>query len=64
LNEATRFPASLDQHVSQTLGSSGIGFRDLIDKLIELAMEMHHEKSRTKYAIELRELWRRADNLN
>ena len=35
--------------------ASGIGFRELIDKLIELALEMHHEKARTKYAIELPE---------
>ena len=35
--------------------ASGIGFRELIDKLIELALEMHREKSRTKYAIELPE---------
>jgi len=35
--------------------ASGIGFRELIDKLIELALEMHREKARTKYAIELPE---------
>jgi D-alanine-D-alanine ligase len=33
--------------------ASGIPFRQLIDKLIELALEMHREKARTKYAIEL-----------
>jgi D-alanine-D-alanine ligase len=33
--------------------ASGIPFRELIDRLIELAMEMHQEKARTKYAIEL-----------
>ncbi len=33
--------------------ASGIPFRELIDKLIELAMEMHREKARTKYAIDL-----------
>jgi D-alanine-D-alanine ligase len=35
--------------------ASGISFRDLIDKLIGLALEMHREKARTKYAIELPE---------
>jgi len=35
--------------------ASGIPFRELIDKLIELAFEMHAEKARTKYAIELPE---------
>jgi D-alanine-D-alanine ligase len=35
--------------------ASGIPFRDLIDKLIELAFEVHQEKARTKYAIELPE---------
>jgi D-alanine-D-alanine ligase len=33
--------------------ASGIPFRKLIDKLIELALEMHREKARTKYEIEL-----------
>ena len=35
--------------------ASGIPFRELIDKLIELALEQHAEKARTKYAIELPE---------
>jgi D-alanine-D-alanine ligase len=35
--------------------ASGIPFRALIDKLIELALEMHREKARTKYEIELPE---------
>ncbi len=35
--------------------ASGIPFRELIDKLIELALEMHAEKARTKYQIELPE---------
>jgi D-alanine-D-alanine ligase len=35
--------------------ASGIPFRELIDKLIELALEMQEEKARTKYAIELPE---------
>jgi D-alanine-D-alanine ligase len=33
--------------------ASGIPFRELIAKLIELALEMHREKARTKYAIDL-----------
>jgi D-alanine-D-alanine ligase len=35
--------------------ASGIPFRELIDKLIELALEMHREKARTKYQIQLPE---------
>jgi D-alanine-D-alanine ligase len=33
--------------------ASGIPFRELIDKLIQLALEQHAEKARTKYQIEL-----------
>jgi len=33
--------------------ASGIGFRELVDQLIELALEQHREKARTKYSIEL-----------
>jgi len=33
--------------------ASGVAFRDLISTLIELALEIHREKTRTKYAIEL-----------
>src|SRR5207302_6932540 len=35
--------------------ASGISSRELIDTLIELALEMHREKARTKYEIELPE---------
>jgi D-alanine-D-alanine ligase len=35
--------------------ASGIPFRELIDKLIALALEQHAEKARTKYQIELPE---------
>jgi len=35
--------------------ASGIPYSQLIDRLIELALEEHQEKSRTKYAIELPE---------
>ena len=34
--------------------ASGIPFRELIDKLIELALEQHAEKVRTKYQLDLR----------
>ena len=33
--------------------ASGIPFRELIDRLIQLALEQHAEKARTKYQIEL-----------
>ena len=33
--------------------ASGLPYPKLIDKLIELALELHREKSRTKYSIEL-----------
>jgi len=35
--------------------ASGVSYPRLIDRLIELALEEHQEKSRTKYAIELPE---------
>jgi len=35
--------------------ATGIPFRELIDKLIALALELHAEKVRTKYQIELPE---------
>ena len=35
--------------------ASGIPFRELIDRLIDLALEQHREKARTKYQIELPE---------
>ncbi len=33
--------------------ASGLSFRALVDRLIDLALEQHREKSRTKYSIEL-----------
>ena len=33
--------------------ATGIPYRELIDRLIELALAQHHEKARTKYSIEL-----------
>jgi len=35
--------------------ASGVPFRELIDKLIALALEQHADKARTKYQIELPE---------
>src|SRR4030088_2448891 len=33
--------------------ASGLSYRDLLDRLIELALDQHREKQRTKYTIEL-----------
>jgi D-alanine-D-alanine ligase len=33
--------------------ASGLSYRELLDRLIELALAQHHEKQRTKYTIEL-----------
>jgi D-alanine-D-alanine ligase len=33
--------------------ASGLPYPKLIDRLIELALELHAEKARTKYSIEL-----------
>jgi D-alanine-D-alanine ligase len=33
--------------------ASGLPYAKLLDRLIELALDAHREKSRTKYAIEL-----------
>jgi len=54
LNEVNTIPGFTSISMYPKLWeASGIPFRELIDKLIELAMEMHREKARTKYAIEL-----------
>jgi D-alanine-D-alanine ligase len=56
LNEVNTIPGFTSISMYPKLWeASGIGFRELIDKLIELALEMHREKARTKYAIELPE---------
>jgi len=53
-NEANTIPGFTSISMYPKLWeASGISFRELIDKLIELAFGMHREKSRTKYAIEL-----------
>jgi len=54
LNEVNTIPGFTSISMYPKLWeASGIPFPELIDKLIELAMEMHREKARTKYAIEL-----------
>ena len=56
LNEANTIPGFTSISMYPKMWeASGIPFRELIDKLIELAFEMHREKARTKYAIELPE---------
>jgi D-alanine-D-alanine ligase len=56
LNEVNTIPGFTSISMYPKLWeASGISFRELIDKLIDLALEMHQEKARTKYAIELPE---------
>ena len=56
LNEVNTIPGFTSISMYPKLWeASGIPFRELIDKLIELALEQHREKARTKYAIELPE---------
>jgi D-alanine-D-alanine ligase len=56
LNEVNTIPGFTSISMYPKLWeASGIPFRELIDKLIELAMEHHGEKARTKYAIQLPE---------
>jgi len=54
LNEVNTIPGftSISQY-PKLWEASGLPFRELIDKLIELAFEQHREKARTKYQIEL-----------
>ena len=56
LNEVNTIPGFTSISMYPKLWeASGIPFRELIDNLIELAMEIHREKARTKYQIELPE---------
>jgi len=56
LNEVNTIPGFTSISMYPKLWeASGIPFRELIDQLIELAFEMHREKARTKYAIDLPE---------
>src|SRR2546423_2801695 len=54
LNEVNTIPGFTSISMYPKLWeASGIPFRDLIDRLITLALEQHAEKARTKYQIEL-----------
>ena len=56
LNEVNTIPGFTSISMYPKLWeASGISFRELIDKLIELAFDLHRERARTKYAIELPE---------
>jgi D-alanine-D-alanine ligase len=56
LNEANTIPGFTSISMYPKLWeASGIPFRELIDRLIDLALELHDEKARTKYVIELPE---------
>jgi D-alanine-D-alanine ligase len=56
LNEANTIPGFTSISMYPKLWeASGIPFRELIDRLIDLALELQDEKARTKYAIELPE---------
>jgi D-alanine-D-alanine ligase len=56
LNEVNTIPGFTSISMYPKLWeASGIQFRELIDRLIELAFEQHSEKARTKYQIELPE---------
>jgi len=56
LNEVNTIPGFTSISMYPKLWeASGIPFRQLIDRLIALALEQHTEKARTKYEIELPE---------
>jgi len=56
LNEVNTIPCFTSISMYPKLWeATGIPFRELIDKLIALALELHAEKARTKYQIELPE---------
>jgi D-alanine-D-alanine ligase len=56
LNEVNTIPGFTSISMYPKLWeATGIPFRDLIDRLIALALEVHAEKARTKYEIELPE---------
>ena len=54
LSERSEHHARLhaDQHVSQAVGGTGVSYKELITRLIELALERQAEKSRTTYSRE------------
>ena len=54
LNEVNTIPGFTSISMYPKLWeASGLSFRELVDRLIELALEQHAEKARTKYSIEL-----------
>ncbi len=54
LNEVNTIPGFTSISMYPKLWeASGIPFRELIDRLIQLAFEMQREKARTKYAIDV-----------
>lgn len=54
LNEVNTIPGFTSISMYPKLWeATGIPFRELIDRLISLAFDLHQEKARTKYAIEL-----------
>ena len=54
LNEVNTIPGFTSISMYPKLWeASGIPYRELIDRLIELALAEHREKQRTKYSIEL-----------
>lgn len=56
LNEVNTIPGFTSISMYPKLWeANGIPFRELISKLIDLALELHREKTRTKYQIELPE---------
>jgi D-alanine-D-alanine ligase len=56
LNEVNTIPGFTSISMYPKLWeASGISFRQLIDKLIDLAFDLHAERTRTKYAIDLPE---------
>jgi D-alanine-D-alanine ligase len=56
LNEVNTIPGFTSISMYPKLWeASGVPFRELTSKLIELALELHREKARTKYQIELPE---------
>ncbi|MDQ1405649.1 MAG: D-alanine-D-alanine ligase [Acidobacteriaceae bacterium] len=56
LNEVNTIPGFTSISMYPKLwGANGIPFRELVTKLIDLALEQHREKARTKYQIELPE---------
>ncbi len=56
LNEVNTIPGFTSISMYPKLwAAAGIAFRELIDRLIALALEIHREKARTKYEIELPE---------